>query len=71
MHCGLSVCVSVCVRAVVCWAQRGVDESLTSGFIRVRNELPSRIFLLTDLGEQWMDGRMPVGMDGGRRKGEK
>lgn len=36
-------CVCVCV------TQKGVDESLTSRFIRVRDELPSRIFFLTYL----------------------
>ncbi len=73
------VCVCVRVHACECEAQRGVDESLTSGFIRVRNELPSRIFLLTYLGERWMDGWidgwmdgwMDRGMDGWRRKTEQ
>lgn len=52
--------VAVCVRACV---TPGVDESVTSGLIRLRNELPDRISLLTKPG--WLDGWMDGGTEGG------
>ena len=53
----------LCVCACVSETQKKADESLTSGFIRVRNELPSRIFLLTHLEKRWMDGQTDGWMD--------
>lgn len=51
-----SVWMSVHTHSRVWATPTGVDEPLTSGFIRVKNELPGRIFLLTYLGGRWMDG---------------
>lgn len=69
---GAAFCAGVCVcvgGGYVClWeTRRGADESLTSSFIRVRNELPSRIFLLTYLGEQRLDGWTDGWIDGWRK----
>ena len=61
-----SVPVCVCVRNM----QREVDESLTSGGVRVSNELPSWIPPLTYLGEGWTDGWMDGWGNNKERTGE-
>lgn len=68
---GITVNDSVAVCACVCNIQKGVDESLTSCFIGVRNELPTRIFLLTYLEDGWMDGGWMIGWKEAKQSREK